>query len=146
MPFSLRPHRRSLLTYCFLGLWSLIALLLLSSGPAYAEWVRVGESSSGATIYVEPDTIRRNGDFVMMWELTDYKTIIYFGGSSFMSIKIESQFDCAGERARVLILKEFSGSMGSGTVVLSDTDVQKWAPVARDNILKVLWKFACEKK
>ena len=56
MPFTLRPHRRVpmpcavtyhaglLLTlplaYC-LGFWLLITLLVLSSGPAYAEWVAV---------------------------------------------------------------------------------------------------------
>jgi hypothetical protein len=38
----------------------LIALLVLSSGPVYAEWVTVisSESSGGYTVYVDPDTIR----------------------------------------------------------------------------------------
>ena len=36
----------------------LIALLVLSSGPAYAEWVAIGSADDGMTAYVDPDTIR----------------------------------------------------------------------------------------
>lgn len=38
MPFSIRPCPRFTLAYCS-GFWSLILLLVLSRGPAYAEWV-----------------------------------------------------------------------------------------------------------
>lgn len=59
MSFSVRPHRRfpvhCSVTYhadpflkqslaYFFGFWSLITLLLLSSVPAYAEWVPVGDN------------------------------------------------------------------------------------------------------
>ena len=42
----------------------LITLLVLSSGSAYAEWVRIGysESLGGYTAYVDPDTIRRSDE------------------------------------------------------------------------------------
>ena len=52
-------------------------LLVLNIGPAYAEWVAIGSSESlgGYTVYVDPDTIRRNGDLVKVWALTDYTTI-----------------------------------------------------------------------
>ena len=49
----------------------LITLLALSSGPAYAEWVKVNENDT-FTVYVDPDTIRRKGDLVEMWTLYDY--------------------------------------------------------------------------
>ena len=62
MPFLIRPHRRfpvqcavaynagpvlKLPLASCLGFGSLITLLVLSSGPAYAEWVDVGASDSG---------------------------------------------------------------------------------------------------
>jgi hypothetical protein len=46
MPFLIRPSRRFPLT-CFSGLMALIALLVLSSGPAYSEWVPYGTSNEG---------------------------------------------------------------------------------------------------
>ena len=40
MPFLIRPYRRVPLAY-FSGFWLLIMLLVLSSRPAYAEWVKL---------------------------------------------------------------------------------------------------------
>ena len=124
----------------------LVLLLVLSSGPAYAQWVLVGESSSGATVYVDTDTIRRNGDRVTMWELLDYKTMITFGGKSFLSIKELSEYDCAGERHRVNSLVEYSGNMGKSTVVYSDSDEGTWIPLVPRSVDQTLWEFACGKK
>ncbi len=145
MPFSIRPSC-SLPLASTLGFWLLLTLLLLSSGPAYAEWVLVGESSSGATVYVDPDTIRRNGVRVTMWELLDYKTMITFGGKSFLSIKELSEYDCAGERRRVNSLVEYSGNMGKSTVVYSDSDEGTWIPLVPRSVDQTLWEFACGKK
>jgi len=107
MPFSVRPFR------CFpvnrfltkpqayvLGFGALITLLELSSGPAYAEWVAIGysESLGGYTVYVDPDTIRRKGDLVKVWALTDYTTIQTVADNSFLSSKAQNEFDCAEER------------------------------------------------
>lgn len=46
----------------------LIILLLLSSSPAYAEWVKVGEDDS-YTAYIDRDTIRHKGNRVKVWRL-----------------------------------------------------------------------------
>ena len=52
----------------FFGFWLLITFLAQSSGPSYAEWLFVsGDDEAGMTVYVDPDTIRRNGDLVKMW-------------------------------------------------------------------------------
>ena len=62
------PFLKLLLAY-LLGLGSLITLLVLSSGPAYAEWVAIEkqyQSPGRQTVYVDPDTIRREGHRVTM--------------------------------------------------------------------------------
>jgi len=67
MPLTIRPYRR-LPVHCsvtynagpFLklplaylsGFWSLITLLVLSSGPAYAEWVAVAGKEKGSGVFV----------------------------------------------------------------------------------------------
>ncbi len=85
MPYSIRPYRRLPLTY-FSGFWSLIMLLVLSSGAGYAEWKKINENET-FTVYVDPDTVRRKGDLVKMWELYDFKTVQTVDGDSYLSSK-----------------------------------------------------------
>jgi len=64
------------------GFGALITLLLLSSSPAYAEWVQVSNSDeAGKTRYVDPATIRPNRNLVKMWQFYDYKTVQTVGAS-----------------------------------------------------------------
>lgn len=69
MPFSIRPLRRLPLTY-FWGFWLLITLLVLSSGPAYAERVVLGNSDSEVAKYCEQSIVglkRRPEEFMPKW-------------------------------------------------------------------------------
>ena len=94
-----------------------MTLLVLGSGLAYADWRALGTNHKGMTAYVDPDTILRKGDFVKMWELHDFKTTQIVAGNSFLSGKIQSEYDCANEHSRRVSITEFSGNMGSGEVV-----------------------------
>jgi hypothetical protein len=121
-------------------------LLILNSSVAYAEWVKVSDSDdAGKTVYVDPTTIRRNSNLVKMWQFFDYKTVQTVGGVRFLSNKEEWEFDCVEERSRSLGLKEFSGNMGSGTVVFTNSQVGKWLPVVPGSIGHTVWKIACKK-
>jgi len=125
----------------------LITLLLLSSAPAYAEWVQVSDTDeAGKTVYVDPATIRRNRNLVTMWQFYDYKTVQTVAGIGFLTVKEQWEFDCAEERSRVLALKEFSGNMGNGTVVYTNSQVGKWLPVMPGSMSHTVWKVACDKK
>ena len=120
-------------------------LLLLVSGAASAEWTYADESDDSIT-YVDRTTIRRNGNFVKMWRLADYKKAEVVEGKSDLSSRAQDEYDCAEERMRRLALTAFSGQMGSGAVNYTDSDTQKWAPVAPRSIREILWKIACGKK
>ncbi|MFI5222990.1 MAG: surface-adhesin E family protein [Nitrospirales bacterium] len=124
----------------------LITLLLLSSGTAYAAWVKVSDGDeAGRTVYVDPATIRRNSNLVKMWQLYDYKTVQTVGGIRFLTAEEQWEFDCAEERGRVLGLKEFSGNMASGTMVFTNSQVSKWLPVIPGTTGQTVWKIACGK-
>jgi hypothetical protein len=146
MPFSIRPFRRLPLAY-FSGFWLVITLLVLSSAPAYAEWVKGAytESEGGYTVYVDPDTIRRKGDLVQMWVQYDYKTVQTVAGFSYLSEKTQQQYDCAEERYRFLSRTWFSGYMGTGNVVFDNSNESKWEPVAPESVGLTVWKVACGK-
>ena len=122
-------------------------LILLWSGPAYAEWVIVSiNGEAGVTVFVDPDTIWRKGDMVTMWELRNFKTVRTAADTAYLSTKTQTEFDCAEERMRMLEFSMFAGNMGSGDVVLEKADEEKWEPVAPGTVNQALWKRACAKK
>lgn len=149
MPFLIRPIRRLSLTY-FLGFISLTALLLMSGGPACAEWVDIGytEGDAGYTLYVDPATIRRKENRVKMWVLFDYKLVQRVGTSSllYLSERAQQQFDCEEELTRRIETMVFSLNMTKGNQVASNTDETKWQAVAPETIGLLMWKVACGKK
>jgi hypothetical protein len=57
----------------------LFALLALSlSAPTVAGWVKIGENDLGA-FFIDPDTIRRQGNFRKVWAVTDMKKLVVEG-------------------------------------------------------------------
>jgi len=132
---------------CLFGFWLLLIVLVLSSGPVYAEWVLTsGDDVTGLKVYVDPDSIRRKGNLAKMWQLYDYKTVQTVAGDSLLSIKRYNEFDCTEERTRMLAYTWFSGNMATGKVVYSTPDEQNWEPVVPRTINRTLWKVACDKK
>ncbi len=172
MSLLLRPHRRfplpcvgtyhagtshPLLPAYFSGFWSLITLLFLSTVPAYAEWVAVEKdylSPGIQTVYVDPDSIRREGNLVTLWQLIDFKTMqgnagmgpFGFGPHRFLSTKTHKQFDCAGKRLRLLEFTEFSRRMGTGIAANGYVDNGNWLQVEPESINHALWEVACGKE
>jgi hypothetical protein len=141
----------------FSGFWSLITLLFLSTVPAYAEWVAVEKDyllPGLQTVYVDPGTIRREGNLVTMWQLIDFKWMqgnqgigpLGFGPHRFFSTKTHKQFDCAEKRLRLLAFTEFSRHMGTGIPANGYVDTGNWLPVERESINQALWEVACGKE
>jgi hypothetical protein len=126
--------------------FTFFTFLVLSAELVYAEWIKVSDSDeAGKTVYVNPSTIRRNSNLVKMWQVNDYKTVQTVGGVRFLTAKEQWEFDCAEMRSRVVALKEYSGNMGSGTVVYTNSQVGKWLPVISDSLGQTVWKIACGK-
>lgn len=127
----------------------LSATLALSSLPAYGEWVEVTANvEAGQTVYIDPDSIRRNGDIAQMSALYDSKTKQSAVGSAYLSRKVKNEYDCVQEMRRMLGVIEYSGNMASGTVVHMTSPLSppgKWVP-ARAGLGETLLKIACGKQ
>jgi hypothetical protein len=141
MPLSIRPYRRWTLAY--VSAFSI--LLVLSSAPAYAEWAQVG-TTDDATVYADPDTIRRKGNLVKMWILYDFKATQTVLNKSYLSSRSQDEYDCTEDRHRALATTSFSGNTGSGKVRSSYSIKGKWEPVPPGTITQALWKVACDKQ
>jgi Surface-adhesin protein E len=121
----------------------LILLLAVVGNNAMAEWVVVNRSKY-ATGYADPATIVKDGNIAKMWSLVDCKTITSFiGGSPFMSIKSQEEFDCKEKKLRTLVYTLHSGRMGEGEVVFSNSNPSKWASALPENGMGDFLKIAC---
>lgn len=147
MPFTIRPYCRFLPLVSCSSFCLLLTILLLSSELAYAEWKPVYEISELATtVSVDPDTIHRKGDLVELWVLYDSKITQSGRRGPLRSTKTQIEFECEARRVRTLAVTDFSGNMGSGKAVYSNSDKQKWEPVQPGSPVHTLWKVACGKQ
>ena len=81
MPFARACVRRSsriVLAFTLLQLWS--------AAPLRAEWLLVDRNDQ-AKVYVDPETISRNGEVVSVWVLDDLQTAQTRGFSTFLSTR-----------------------------------------------------------
>ncbi len=138
---------RKLLSAYWLSFWLLFALLVLHGGHVYAEWIELPIRHDGTATYVHPETILRNGNVVKMWEFHDLEIPnTTADGVQYLSLKGQSEYDCAEELVRAIEYTAFSDNMLSGSEVDSfSSDNNKWRPVAPGSISHALWKFACGK-
>ncbi len=133
------------------GFWFLILLLVLGSVPAYAEWVAVEKDNllpGLQTVYVDPGTIRREGNLVTMLQLIDFKWMQGNprGPTRFLSTITHKQFDCVEKRLRLLTFTEFSQRMGTGMSADGYVDKGNWLSIESDSINQALWEVACGSK
>jgi len=148
---TLRGNGRTQPVASFSGLCSLIIFLFLSSIPAHAEWVAVEKdhlSTGLQTVYIDPDSIRREGNVVTVWQLIDFKWMQGNprGPTRFLSTKTQKQFDCADKRLRLLAFTEFSRGMGTGIPRDGYVGKDNWLPVEAESMSHALWEVVCSKE
>jgi hypothetical protein len=142
---------------CLSNSWLLIFLLLMSPVSASAEWMAVERdylSPGRQTVYVDSDTIRREGSLVTVSQLIDFKWMqgnqglgpLGFGPHRYFSTQTLKQFDCATQRVRLLAFTEFSEHMGAGTPARGYVDSENWLSVERESINQAVWEVACPGK
>ena len=127
----------------------LVLLLLMISTTVFAEWIEVGGSiDGGVTTYADPGTIKRKGHKVVMWDLSDYKTVKEVVGKRSLSLITRAEYDCEEETIRTLDFYYYSGNMRRwGETVASDTNIEMEAhTIIPESMNKSLLNIACSKK
>jgi hypothetical protein len=120
-----------------------VLLLAAVSSSAAAEWAEIA-SNPTFTTYANRMTIRKAGDRVRMWDLTDFRAVkVSASGKNYVSSKIEAEYDCKEWQFRILFFSDHSGKMGTGEVVYRDADPCRWQPVFPSTISEALWNIAC---
>jgi hypothetical protein len=118
----------------------LLTLTLLASEPVLAGWVQYGEADSGS-FYFDPSTIKRNGDVVRVWNLTNNKG---HDKSEAQSVVEFVEFNCLQGHASYLVRNSHSEKMGLGKQTDSQTlPSEHWYPVPT-SAGQMLMKIVCK--
>jgi len=139
------PAICSSFSVCLPILLTLILLQVVSTSSACAEWVLV-DGNNKAKVYVDPETISRNGEVVKVWVLDDLKTAHTRGFNTFLSTRAQEEHDCAKKRFRLVDIEQFAGNMGTGNSIYKKSGESAWAPIPRETMAQSVWKFVCGKR
>jgi hypothetical protein len=120
---------------------TLLFALLVVTGSAWAEWVKIGETEN-AYHYVDPATIRKDGNLVRVWELNDLKQRHKDGE---LSRRYRSEYDCKQELYKMLSISEHSGPMASGTTLTSGIPDAPWTGIPPNSVVEDVLKIVCAK-
>ena len=132
--------------------WLLVELLVLVHGSVQAGWVTIDQlyqSPGLQTVYIDPNSIRREGRLVTASALIDWKWMQ--GNRSptrFYSTKMTKQFDCIEKRVRSLASTDFYSHMGTGEVIGGGSHTSEghyWAAIEPGTLNQGLWEAACGK-
>jgi hypothetical protein len=116
---------------------------IFSISPAYAEWVKYSTTDdSEIEIYLDPNTIRRNGNSVLIWTLQDFKKV----RNGDLSMKLRVKIECKEETVQIISLVSHSENMGKGKITVSGSGKGKPQYVVPDSSGEELWKLACNRK
>jgi hypothetical protein len=126
----------------------LILVTLLAPAIAQAEWVRLVSVGEGeVTVYVDPDSIKREGNVVEFVTLFDYATVRTLSGAPFQSATMQDEIDCAAKQSRTLSVSSHSEPMAGGHVVSTATGgYVPWTPIDPQGIFSAIFKFVCKEK
>jgi hypothetical protein len=118
----------------------LLALTLLISGSAWADWVLIG-TSSATDFFIDPTTIRKDGNRRKIWSLQDQKQRDKRG---FLSIRTRFEFDCIEGKATMLAISTHSGAMGAGdTLSFEQFSLPEWYDTPPNTSLEAIQKVSC---
>lgn len=120
---------------------TLVLTLLLVTGPAWAEWVLVSESGE-TDYYIDPATIRKDGNLARVWELNDLKQRAKDGE---LSRRYRIEYDCKQERFKLLSASEHSGFMASGTTLRTEILDGPWREIPPGTVSRLFLKIVCAK-
>lgn len=120
----------------------LIALLVVFSGSACADWKRLG-ASEGETHFYDSSTITKKEGKAMMWTLMDLKSPIQLNGVLVRSIKAQVEYDCIELKSRHVFQIYHAELGGTGKVVSTEDAPQNWMPLPPASIGRFMLVSAC---
>jgi len=100
-------------------------LIALAAAPAWAEWVSMSENDDPAT-YVDPATVRKDGNLRRAWMVQDLKQK---GKNGEMSRRTLVEYDCKEERSRPISYSLHTEPKSGGQMLLTNDYYGRWTAI-----------------
>jgi hypothetical protein len=98
--------------------YSLVLIGLFFSLNAHSQiWEPVVQSETNSVYSFDPTTVKRQGDIVTYWELSDYSPPLKEGNLIVASSKSKVIQDCKNDRYRIADLIDYDAPGGRGNIV-----------------------------
>ncbi len=98
----------------------------------------------GYVYYADHASIKKADEIVTMSDLFDYKAArTEGGGAPALSKKTDRGYDCQNQKSQAIKTTWYSGQMGTGSVVRSNSDSDQLTPVMAGSATAALIKIAC---
>jgi len=112
-----------------------------TSATAGLNWVPVAVgATSNDKIYVDPATIRRDGNLRRFWKLIDYGSR---SSSGWQSSRSFDEIDCREERTRIVEITSFSESMLQGRNIGTQRGSGSWSQIAPGTLGEGVMRYVC---
>ncbi len=127
----------------------LFILLTMVCSASWAAW-EMTDKADDLTHYHDKSTIQVNGITAQMWVMYDFpEARTNADGDKYKSAKSLLAFNCKYETLTMISVIQYSGTLGTGDVVLSENFKESewvWDRIVPNTPVKVEWDIACSKK
>ena len=116
-------------------------ILMFLTSPACAEWVKIGTSNT-AVHYIDPGTVRNDGNLRQVWLMQD---MVEADTDGVRSVRALQELNCADGRYRYLSVTAYSGPMAGGRVVVEHGMRDGWSVLPPMLFRSAVAKLVCER-
>lgn len=121
-----------------------VILMLLSLNCLGEQWNSVVMNDNNSVYFYDPNTVKRNGDIVQYWELSNYKEGITDGKVVVLSSKSLVEVDCSKNKYRTLRVIDYDKHSGQGNILnISLNEQSNWSSSPMGTVSSVIEGKMC---
>jgi hypothetical protein len=119
----------------------IFTVIIFSNSYAWANWINFGGNSI-LTVYIDPASLRKDGNFRKIWQLQDLQQRDKDGE---FSRRVRMEYDCKNERFRALSWTMHSAQMAQGEILSDNSKAAQWSDIPPGTIADDILKLVCTK-
>lgn len=126
----------------FRGLMFFAALMLAAGHARAVDWQLVGGSSNGDQ-YVDVSKVKRSGDVVQAWVMSDFHEERSAFGTTYLSTISQEMFFCNERSINITYIVAYSGNKASGRSVGDESPIGSPKPAVPGSNHEAMLDFVC---
>ena len=121
------------------------SMLMMMSLICYGEkWDNVVSNENDTVFFFDPNSVKKNGNLVQYWELTNFKEKLKSGNIIVSSSKSLVEVDCKNNRYRNIQVIDYEKEFGLGGIVNIDiSGEKKWYSSPKESVSSVMEQKMC---